>query len=367
MSELETRYVEELGVLFKDLSRARRPPTRGVRPPSSAEVAARSEALLTRSADVTQAWAEKLESDDVLARQVAEIRLLAACTADLALADDLVNLDRGTPRLTSRGRHGPSVSQDLLRLLTMSDEDVVKQALTPRRVRRVTRAAGPAADRLKETVDTTLDHLLEGTADSGQRAIEGLMLMDAALLLEAVRLVGGDIAERLGEGFSRLMQSAVRYVLAAYDKVALLLGAEKMTEIRERILAWIEDLKEGELFPDLVEKLFQTEALKEEVAGWLAASSAADATLGETRATVEQLDAAFASKMELADKIIASLALVKLLPPAMTPVGRLVIAAIYLGLVGYVVFTGYDHVDSDRYRLIDRVSGVRQVAQEALT
>ncbi|MDH7484909.1 MAG: hypothetical protein QHJ81_01385 [Anaerolineae bacterium] len=366
MSELETRYVEELGALFQDLSKARRPPTRGVRPPSSAEVAARSEALLARNADVTQAWAEKLRSDDILARQVAEVRLLAACTADLALADDLVNLSRGKPRLTARGRYGPSLSQDLLKLLTMSDEEVVRQALTPRRVRGVTRAAGPAADRLKETVNTTLDHLLEGTADTGQRAIEGLLLMDAALLLEAVRIVGGDIAEKLGEGFSRLMQSAVRYILAAYDKVTLLLGAEKMAEIRKQILAWIEDLKEGELFPDLVERLFQTEALKQEIAGWLAASSASDAVLGETRAAVEQLDTAFASKMELADKVISSLALVKLLPPAMTPVGRLVIAAIYLGLAGYVVFTGYDHVDSDRYRLIDRVAGVRQVAQEAL-
>ncbi|MBC8449683.1 MAG: hypothetical protein H8D78_18275 [Chloroflexi bacterium] len=367
MSELETRYVEELGVLFKDLSKARRPPTRGVKPPSSEEVAERSEELLARNADVTQAWAAKLESDDVLARQVAEIRLLAACTADLALADDLVNLDRGKPRLTSRGRYGPSVSQDLLQLLTMSDEEIVKQALTPKRLRGVTRAAGPAADRMQEAVDTTLDHLLEGTADTGQRAIEGLILMDAALLLEAARIVGGDIAEKLGEGLSRLMQSAVRYILAAYDKVALLLGAEKMAEIREQILGWITDLQEGELFPELVEKLFQTEALKGEVAGWLAASSVSDATLGETRATVEQLDAAFGSKMELADKIISSLALVKLLPPTMTPVGRLVIAAVYLGLAGYVVFTGYDHVDSDRWKLIDRVSGVRQVAQEALT
>lgn len=367
MNELETQYVEELGALFRDLSKARRPPTRGVRPPSSEEVTERSEKLLARSADVTQAWAENLKADDVLARQVAEIRLLAACTADLEIADDLVNLERGTPRLTSRGRYGSGVSRDLLKLLTMSDEEVVKQALTPRRRRGVTRAAGPPADRLKEAVDTALDHMSESTADAGQRAIEGLVLMDAALLLEAVRIVSDDVADMLGEGFSRLMQTAARYVLAAYDKVSLLLGAEKMAEIREQVLAWIKELKEGELFPVLVEKLFQTEPLKEEVTGWLAASAASATTLAEARAAVEQLDTAFASKTELADKVISSMALVKLLPPAMTPVGRLVIAAVYLGLVGYVVFTGYDHVDSDRYRLIDRVSGVRQVALEALT
>jgi len=366
MNELETQYAEELGALFRDLSKARRPPTRGVRPPSPQEVTERSEKLLARSADVTQAWAEKLKADDVLARQVAEIRLLAACTADLEIADDLVNLERGVPRLTSRGRYGTGVSRDLLKLLTMSDEEVIKQALTPKRRRGVARVAGPPADRLKEAVDTALDHMREGTADTGQRAIEGLVLMDAALLLEAARLVSADVAEMLGEGFSRLMQAAARYVLAAYEKISLLLGAERMAEIREQVMAWIEQLKEGELFPVLVEKLFQTETLKEEVASWLAASTAPVTKLGEARAAIEQLDAAFTSKMELADKIISSLALVKLLPPAMTPVGRLVIAAAYLGVVGYVVFTGYDHVDSDRWRLIDRVSGVRQVALEAL-
>jgi len=327
-------------------------------------VAERSAKLLAHSAEVTQAWAEKLKSDDVLARQVAEIRLLAACTADLEIADDLVNLDRGAPRLTSRGRYGAGVSRDLLKLLSMSDEEVVKEALTPKR-RRV-RAAGPPADRLRQAVDTALDHMREGTADTGQRAIEGLVLMDAALLLEAARLASAELGELLGEGFSRLMRAAARYVLAAYEKVTLLLGPERMAEIREQILAWIEELKRGELFPVLVEKLFQTETLKEEVAGWLAASTASAAKLAQARAAIEQLDTAFTSKVELADKIISSLALVKLLPPAMTPVGRLVIAASYLGMVGYVVFTGYDHVDSDQWRLIDRVSGVRQVAQKAL-
>jgi len=366
MNEWETQYVEELGALFRDLSRARRPPTRGVKPPSPSEVAERSEMLLTRGAKVTETWAEKLQAEDALARQVAEIRLLAACAADLEIADDLVNLDRGVPRLTSRGRYTTGPSRDLLKLLTMSDEEVIKQALTPRRRRGVTRAAGPPADRLKETVEAALDHMRETTADVGQRAIEGLVLMDAALLLEAARIVSADVAELLGEGFSRLLQTAARYVLAAYEKVSLLLGPEKMAEIREQIMAWIEELKEGELFPVLVEKLFQTEALKRDVAGWLAASTASATTLAQTRAAVEQLDTAFASKAELADKIVGSLALVKLLPPAMTPVGRLVIAAVYLGLVGYVVFTGYDHVDSDQWRLIDRVSGIRQVTLEAL-
>jgi hypothetical protein len=50
----------------------------------------------------------------------------------------------------------------------------------------------------------------------------------------------------------------------------------------------------------------------------------------------------------------------------MTPAGRIAIAAIYLGLLAYVIGAGYDHVDSDRIRLLDRVEGVRGISQRVL-
>jgi len=70
--------------------------------------------------------------------------------------------------------------------------------------------------------------------------------------------------------------------------------------------------------------------------------------------------------VSVADKIISALALAKLVPPLLTPVGRLGVAAAYLGVIAYLVGSGFDHVDSDRLKLLDRVEGVRGVAKRLL-
>ncbi len=64
--------------------------------------------------------------------------------------------------------------------------------------------------------------------------------------------------------------------------------------------------------------------------------------------------------MRIADVVIKGLSVARLFSPlAALPWGPLGMASAYLSVVGYVLYSAHDHVDSDKYAFFDRVQGVR--------
>ena len=202
---------------------------------------------------------------------------------------------------------------------------------------------------------------------TGGHTVEGLLLLDAALLREALSVVGGGMADKLGLNVAGVSARAVQFLLAANEKILALVGLDAMSEARKQLERWLAQLREGTLFPNLTERVLRTRATEAEIKRWLAAYQGPEAGLLLGRDEVTQLAGRFAAKMRIADKVAAGLALAKVVPPLMTPVGRIGVAAVYLGLLAYVVGSGYDHVDSDRIKLLDRVEGVRGISQRVLT
>jgi hypothetical protein len=78
------------------------------------------------------------------------------------------------------------------------------------------------------------------------------------------------------------------------------------------------------------------------------------------------LNEAYRRQSHLADQILPKLKWVAVIPAAALPQGRLLLAAAYLVLAGYVVLLGADYVDARRLRLLDRVPGVRRTVQAHL-
>lgn len=338
------------------------PAVRGV---SRARPARRAARLLATSQALKTAAETTLKTSvDPLERAEAEVQLLAGAALDLTVAGQL------TPSVTPmpEGRAAMAVPfptpADLagLRALISAPDAYLVGALAGRGVR----AIGEARADTSAAVHSALEDIKGNVVVVGGHVIEGLLMLDAALLKEALVLVGGELLEKLGVDVKGLSRRVIEFVIAANDKIIALLGINALDVAREQLNAWLEELKKGTLFPHLVEKILGTSAIASEVDSWISGYQAEEAALWMMRDEVAQLAGHFAAKTSVADKITSALALVKLAPPLATPVGRLAVATTYLGLLAYVIGSGYDHVDSDRIQLLDWVEGVRGIAKRLL-
>jgi hypothetical protein len=330
--------------------------TRGIRGP--VEVASQADELLPASRALTGAATVGLAAADPLERAAAEVQLLAGAALDLIVAGQLA----GAEAPETRGLAAAPADLVLLQTLVEAPEAYLVGAVAGRGIR----GLGDAKDAFTDAVDTALTTIKGSVLATGGHAVEGLLLMDAALLKEALLVIGGELAQKIGADFTQLARRAVEFVIAANEKLIELMGMDAIAEAQRQLTTWLEQLRAGTLFPELVEDLYQTAAIRAEVAGQLAGFEGMEAVLVMGREEVAGLAGRFAAKVSVADKIISALALAKLVPPLLTPVGRLGVAAAYLGVIAYLVGSGYDHVDSDRLKLLDRVEGVRGIAKRLL-
>jgi hypothetical protein len=74
----------------------------------------------------------------------------------------------------------------------------------------------------------------------------------------------------------------------------------------------------------------------------------------------------FRSKTGLIDKILPKIKYLTFIPAAALPQAKLVMAAAYLLMGGYVILVGGDYVDAPGLDRLDRVPGVRQVIEATI-
>ncbi len=330
--------------------------TRGV---GIGEFAAPADTLLPASRTLCEAAEAGLTGGaTALDRAAAEVQLLAGAALDLVVASHLA----GGEAPATRGLAAAPADIAELQALIEAPEAYLAGAVAGRGVR----AVGDARSAMTAAVHTALTGIRSDVLTTGGHVVQGLLLLDAALLKEALRIVGGDLAAKLGVDLVGISRRVIDFVIAANEKILALLGIDALDEAHTQLAAWLADLHAGTLFPDLVDKLYGTPAIETEIADWIADYSAGEAALIMGHDEVTLLASRFAAKDNVVDKIATGLAIVKLTPPALTPVGRLAIGVVYLGLLAYLVGAGYDHVDSDRIKLLDWVEGVRGISQRLL-
>ena len=324
-------------------AKPRKRPTTSLRKSKAFQAAAA--ATLTGSADPAE-------------RAAAEVQLLAGAALDLMVAGQL---DGAAPPGV-RGLAGRTADLAVLQEMAAFPEAYLIGGVATRGLR----AVADPREQLTGAVQAALVGIRDDVVATGGHAVEGLLLMDAALLREALTVVGGELASRIGVDLKGLSKRAAEFILAANDKIIALLGISALDEARKQLALWLDDLKAGTLFPQLADKVLQTGAVQTEIAGWVASFSGSEVALVMAADEIGKLEGRFSAKIAVADKIISALALAKLAPPLMTPLGRLGMAAAYLGLLAYTVGSGYDHVDSDKVKILDWAEGVRGVAKRLL-
>lgn len=322
--------------------------------------------LLSASASLAATAQRGLESPDPLDVAAAEVQLLAGAALDLLVADRLA----GPPADSSRTASASPDELAMLRTIIEAPQAYLVGATAGRTLAvqpaRRTRALPDASAGMANAVHAALTGIREDVVGTGSHVVSGLLLLDAALVGEAIALVGRDLGARLGIDLARAGARVLEFVLAANMKILAVAGFDALGAVRQQLNTWLAQLYRGALFPQLADRLLRTRAVDAEIMGWLAAYAGPEAALLTGQDEVSRLAGRYAAKARIADRITAGLALVRIAPPVLTPVGRLAIAAVHLGLLAYVVGSGCDHIDSDRVKLLDRVEGVRGVSQRLL-
>jgi hypothetical protein len=126
----------------------------------------------------------------------------------------------------------------------------------------------------------------------------------------------------------------------------------------------------------LVTRIYTPETIKTEITELLASTSAGVDVVSQTATTVQTLAETYKTKTDQVEKFLKVIALAKVapIPWAKTPQFQLVLAAIALGLLGYTLYSGYDHLDDGQvqvaqrftFSIPNRVQGVRQVVRTSL-
>ncbi len=374
-------YTAELRAFFAPAAITGVPGTRHS-PRRAGDLARRGERLVQMSREVGEATAGYLSHSEQARREEAQVRLLAQASAQLEVARGLLAAAEAGEPGRRKAVRGDIVSGDVRQSLERLARVLEQPLAAPPVMQEVTRtrAGDPAAARtaLLRQATSSIQSISRNTARVGVRAAHDLLSLDPGVLAQGVSLISQDagaLIARLGENVSqfvrRLVLSAVQLILQAYDWVLALLGKDVESRIRQQVQQWIDELKKekagtstGEegLFDKLVDHIFDVKGITHDVTGWIKAATAPGDQLQTLSTQIAGLDKAFetlATQAENFLKLLGTVSTVALLKRV--PQFAVVVAAIELSLLGYILYTGYDHVDSNRLQFLDRVKGVRDL------
>ncbi len=365
-------YADAVRVLFAPSAA----PTgeRGGRGPASfVDLAGQAERLSSLSGQLTQSISAQLEHPAAHARAQASIASLAKALTDLEVSaylfqaavdeEEKVTWAGGEASERSAVRLGRR-EQYLLLLLGEIEHDGGR---TERRGN-LRMGAQEARTKLSVSIGDALDLVRERATKTGQAALEGLLGLGVAEVAAAVGLLGMDIADAMeqAEKASRLYVIFRDFAFRSYGSVIALFGQPLAQEAAQHALEWVDDLRNGRLFGELVEKLYETEQTGHALRQLAASSQASREQFLAAIEGIDELETSYGIQTSLADKLLRGFRFLKGVPAAALPQGTLLVAAVYVALGAYVVLAGADYVDAKRLKLLDRVPGVRQVVETKL-
>jgi hypothetical protein len=362
-------YAEGVQVLFAPAGREAG--ERGGRGPASyADLAAHAERLAPLSDQVTEEAAERLAVATPSERKKVETSLLAKALTDLEVSRYLLEAAQEEEREAAFDRKGAnerriSVGRSVEGYLELLlGEPASGPGRAERTGRRPITVRAARAELMLQAGDS-LVLIFEHSSETGKRALEGLTALGAGEVGKAVGMIGMNLAESLGLGekATKLYELFRDYLLKAYDSIVVFLGPKLIPFIGEKVAGWMEDVATGEPMKVFLEKLYQTSVTREEVNGLIRNSEAALENFLNASEQVGELNDAFRKQTGLVDRILSTMKYLTLLPAAMLPQGKLLLAAVYILLGGYVILAGGDYVDARRLEELDRVPGVRRVVE----
>lgn len=401
-SEALAAYTTQLRGMFS--APAGMAPSAGVARGAGVEVpvdvlADRAENMVTASRTLGNLTVPFLESESQPVREAAEMKLLAQANAELEVALALLeatgNEASGETTGTTRGGRTTASQQAINRLIGVL-EIPLEMGMTPFVEESIARGVKSkdipsACKALKDQVEFSLDTIVRQAARSSSRALDTLLSLDTSLLQQGVALLdkgAADLLAKISSGLNDLLQrlskAAMQLLLQAYDWVLALIGKDTEKVARMKIKEWIDDLRPDHNTPDdtpklateLVKRVFNPAAVTVDLNERMARSKADLDALNKMVENVETIGANYEAKTKQAETFLKLVGAVKMLPLPVDklPYVQVAMAAVVLGLMGYVLYAGYDHVDTGKLTFFnkfgvnipDRVTGIRATLEKAL-
>jgi hypothetical protein len=338
----------------------------------AALIADQALALAPVSAQLTTAAAARLQAEDAEAPALAALSLLAKAATDLEISAALL----WAAQEEETGRPATAAGAESRRSAARSDLDErleiilgVERAAKPA-ARRAAARLDPAQARLElaQAAGDSLDLICKRAAQSGQAAINGLAGMGLAELGQAAGMVGMDLATALGqaEKVARLYELFRQFAWNAYESLLALLGPSLAKTAVSKAVEWVSETLQGERFEKLLEALYETRAIAEDLKQRAGSSQAEAEQVAPAKVALAALVERHKKQSDLATQLAKGLSWLGAVPAAALPHGQLLRGAAYLALAAYVILSGADYVDAPRLKLVDRLPGVRSVVEAAL-
>jgi hypothetical protein len=370
-------------------------------------LADRAEKLADLSEELAAQHQNYLESGQANEREGAEFKLLTQANADLQVAASLFEFaeheERGQKKGARRGGSSASTAKALAELASTL-EIPIEQGIQPFIEKKVRRGRSPenrekACTALVEQVDRSLRQISRQASRTCSSALDTLFSLDAELLEKGAALVSKQIAEQIDKVISgltaairRLVTTAVRLLLQAYDLVLSLLGKDAEASARKKVKEWVEELRnehkqvgdESGLAEGFVSRIYASIQINEDVKAWVNQTKTGLEALNQVTKQVGILSEGYELKAKRVQDTLKTVSsargfaragAVRLAPLASAlPYLEILAAGVILGLMGYSLYAGYDHVDSGSatffkrfaIKIPDRVVGVRETIQNAL-
>jgi len=336
-------------------------------------LAAQAERLMPLSADFTRAAVAQLDAPDPAVRADISAQLLTKAWTDLQISAQLLQaaMDEEAGAETTRdlgversvGAALPADLDESLRFLL--SEPGSPAAPAERGVASLPANVPAARSQLAQLSGDTLALIGGRAGRTGQTAISGLLVLGVSEVARAAGIVGLQIADALGVGekVTRLYTLVREFALSAYDSLVALLGPTLARTAAQQVVAWVNDVAQGEQFARLLDKLYQTSRTEESIKEEVGASQAGIEKFVAAIQGVDALGAKFDQQIGMIDKLLKGLRLIGAVPASIVPQAKLLMGAAYVVIGGYVVLAGADFVDAPNLRWLDRVPGVRRVVE----
>jgi hypothetical protein len=339
----------------------------GPGPASFDDLAQQAERLSPLSIGLTEVTSARLTDADLVVRTQASTSLLAKALTDLEISAYLFEAARDEEEGGDRVVAGPVRSAAGLGSIDSRLRLILGEVPPgPATVERAQRAPGDVPTARAELIVTVKDVtalIFERAGKGGQSALGGLLGLSVSEVMQAAGLIGMDIAQALGqaEKLSRLYDLFREFVLNALRSLVALLGETVAQAATGQVLVWVDELRSGTLFSDLLEQLYETRKTRDELARIVEGSQASVDALVAAIRSVDGLCDAYRRQVDLADSVLRVLRFLGGVPASALPHGRLLLAASYILVGGYVILAGADYVDARRLSLLSRVPGVRDL------
>ncbi|MCX6019032.1 MAG: hypothetical protein NTZ50_11140 [Chloroflexi bacterium] len=334
-------------------------------------LAAQARALLQASDALTDVASARLEFGSHDERVSAQLQLIAKALTDLTVSQHLLEAAEDEQNGVQVQTVGIGRSAALFEVDTYLK--VIQTGISPRphaysAQRALAVDAATAQRDLIESVQHSLETVLDRSAMNGQAAFRGLVSIGLFNLAKAASIVGVDLAEHLGYGkqMSNLYELVNQYVGRAHETILTLLGRELSRTAVDRAMNFFQSLRDGSLLGELLERLYETQQTRTAVEAMVQQSGADAAAFTKATESITNLTTQFDDIMDFVGKLITGLKYVGMIPAATMPQAQLVMAASHSVLFTYIVLAGADFADSQRIKMLNRVPGVRDLIVAAL-